>query len=271
MKSLFFGLIGLALCGGGCAADSRPTLSAAAELPASAPNLAAQSPKPLAKPNPKPRLDYETILKKAAETPPTPLATDGHWRPLFDGKTLTGWKETDFAGHGEVECLQGMIVLKMGDPFTGLNWTNETPKSNYEITLEAMRLMGTDFFCGLTVPVETNFCSLIVGGWGGALTGISSIDGMDASENETTQYANFETGRWYRIRLRVTSGRIESWIDDKKIADVVTNGKRISLRPGEIEESKPLGVACWQTASAIRNIQIREVTAPGDPPKKHQF
>ena len=113
---------------------------------------------------------------------------------MFDGQTLAGWRETAFAGHGEVHCQDGVVVLSMGDPFTGINWTNEFPKMNYEVALDAMRVMGSDFFCGLTVPVGTNFCSLIVGGWGGSLVGISSLDGMDASENETTKFKNFESG-----------------------------------------------------------------------------
>lgn len=187
---------------------------------------------------------------------------------MFDGQTLTGWRETAFSGHGEVECRSGLIALNMGDPFTGINWTNDFPKMNYEIALDAMRVNGSDFFCGLTIPVGDSFCSLIVGGWGGSLVGISSLDGMDASENETTKFANFEKGHWYRIRLRVTQGRIEGWIGKEKLIDVKTTDRRISLRPGEIELSKPMGLACWQTAAALREVQWRPVTGPADPPKK---
>jgi hypothetical protein len=161
-----------------------------------------------------------------------------------------------------------MILMKMGDPFTGIDWTNSFPKMNYEIAFDAMRLSGSDFFSGLTVPVGDSFCSLIVGGWGGALVGISSLDGMDASENETTKYQNFLQNHWYRIRLRVTQDRLEGWIDQEKLIDVVTSGKRISLRPGEIEESKPLGIACWQTSAALRQIKFRAVDQPAGPPKK---
>lgn len=161
------------------------------------------------------------------------------------------------------------MLAKMGDPFTGLNWTNEFPKLNYELALDAMRVNGADFFCGLTVPVGDSFCSLILGGWGGALVGISSLDGMDASENETTKYVTFLQNHWYRIRLRVTQGRIEGWIDQEKLVDVVTTGKRISLRPGEIEESKPFGLACWQTSAAWRQIKVRHVEQAADKPKKY--
>jgi hypothetical protein len=132
----------------------------------------------------------------------------------------------------------------------------------YEVALDAMRLMGTDFFCGLTVPVGDTFCSLIVGGWGGSLIGISSLDGMDASENETTKFADFQSGRWYRIRLRVTEKRIEGWIDKEKLIDVIIGDHKIALRPGDIEMCKPLGVAAWQTSSALREMKYRQVSGP---------
>ena len=83
---------------------------------------------------------------------------------MFDGKKLAGWRETQFAGRGEVECKSGLIVLHMGDPFTGINYTNEIPRMNYEVAFDAMRVEGSDFFCALTFPVADSCCSLIVGG-----------------------------------------------------------------------------------------------------------
>ena len=186
---------------------------------------------------------------------------------MFDGKTLTGWRLTDFAGAGEVQCQAGLIALNMGSPFTGINWTNEFPKMNFEVALDAMRLNGSDFFCGLTVPVGDSFCSLIVGGWGGSLLGISSLDRMDASENETTKYMNFEKGKWYRIRLRITEKRIEGWIDAEKLVNVDTSDKKISVRPGDIELSKPFGIAAWQTTATLRGIKMRRVDGPAGPLK----
>jgi len=212
---------------------------------------------------PAPRED----LQELAARPPAPFEGQG-WQSLFDGKTLAGWRETDFAGRSEAQCQFGLIVLNTGDPFTGINWTNDFPRLNYELALDAIRVSGGDFFCGLTVPVGESFCSLIVGGWGGSLVGISSLDGMDASENETTKFINFQQRCWYRIRLRVTEGRIEAWIDREKLVDVVTTGKRISLRPGDIELSKPFGLACWQTAAALREIKMRRVSSAADPPPK---
>jgi sugar phosphate isomerase/epimerase len=179
---------------------------------------------------------------------------------LFDGKSLNGWKVTDYGARGEVTVKDGQIILDAGDPLTGINFAGDPPaRIDYEISLEAMKLDGDDFFCALTVPVAKSFCTLVVGGWGGSLVGISSIDEMDASENFTTQFRKFVSNRWYRIRLRVTAKKLEAWIDDDQLVDADIEGKKISMRLGEIEMSQPLGIATFRTRSAIRDIKVRNL------------
>jgi hypothetical protein len=206
------------------------------------------------------------IIRTAAAQPLTAVPGDG-WHPLFDGSTLNGWRVTNFGSVGRVEVQQGLLVFWMGGPFVGVNCAASIPKLNYEVTLEAMRVAGEDFFCGLTFPVRDSFASLIVGGWGGTVVGISSIDGDDASENETSQTMHFETGCWYRIRLRVSEQKIEAWIGAKKIVNVVTTDRKLSLRAGDIELSKPFGLASWLTSAAFRDLKIRNVEGPADPTK----
>jgi hypothetical protein len=233
----------------------------AAEAPKSAPTAPDPSQKAATNavaPSPSASAITTDKLKEYAAKPTRPFEGEG-WKPMFDGKSLAGWRETQFEGRGTVECRAGVMVLNAGRPFTGVNWTNNFPIMNYEVALDAMLLAGSDFFCGLTVPVTDSCCSLIVGGWGGSLVGISSLDGMDASENETTKFMSFEVGRWYRIRLRVTENKIEAWIDGDKLIDAVTTARRISVRPGDIELSQPVGIAAWETASAIREVKVRRV------------
>ncbi len=177
---------------------------------------------------------------------------------LFDGRMLGRWRIADFVGGGDVYVEDGCIILEKGEELTGITWDGPIVPIDYEIRLQAMRVEGEDFFCGLTFPVNDDYCSLIVGGWRGKVVGLSNIDLMDAAENETTVLLDFETGRWYDIRLRVTSERIQAWIDDDRIIDVEITGRIIDVRY-EVEACRPLGIATWQTTGAVRDIRIRKI------------
>ena len=177
----------------------------------------------------------------------------------FDGKTLTHWQPSKFFGQGQVTIEDGAIVLAAGKDLTGVTWSGPAlPTTNYELTLQARRLEGRDFFAGITFPVGTSFCSLILGGWGGTTVGLSSINGIDASENTTSQSIDFELGRWYTVRIRVTPEKIESWLDDKPIIDQPLKGNQIGVRI-EVEPSQPLGIASWRTKGAVRQIRLRRL------------
>jgi len=199
------------------------------------------------------------LLAEDKTKPVSPDLNSKGWKSLFDGKTMKGWKSTNFAGGGESLVKDGRIEIDMGLALSGVQYTNQPPRINYEVTLEAMKRDGGDFFCGLTMPYKEEHCSFICGGWGGGVVGLSSINGMDASENQTTEFKKFENNQWYRISLRVLDNRIQGWIDDKLYLDVDTTDVSVGMRIGEIEESAPLGVATWMTSSAIRDIRLREV------------
>jgi hypothetical protein len=193
------------------------------------------------------------------EVATAPPSEEPKWESLFDGKQLGHWKATDFGGQGESKAENGSLVLTHGESLTGVTWQGAVPaKMYYEIALDAQRVDGTDFFCGLTFPVNDDCASLIIGGWGGGVCGISNIDGNDAARNDTTTVQQVKTGKWYHIRLRVTPEKIEAWLDDDQIVNADTKGKKISVR-GEVEASQPLGLASYQTTAALKNIQIRKL------------
>src|SRR5436190_15443102 len=149
-------------------------------------------------------------VKSNATTRPTtaPVAAKGE-RSLFDGKTLTNWQTAEFGAHGEPYVKDGSIILPVGEPMTGVTWTGgPIPKMNYEVTWECQRLDGSDFFGTLTFPFSNSFASLVIGGWGGGLCGISSLDGGDAANNPTGTNKNFENKHWYSVRLRITPDRM---------------------------------------------------------------
>lgn len=192
-----------------------------------------------------------------------PEAGEDGWRPLFDGKTLTNWKATEFGAEGEVYIEDGVLGFDMGHPLTGVTWAGAPlPKVEYELEFEGRKVKGSDFFCALTFPCQDSHASLVLGGWGGAVIGLSSINGYDASENETTDFHKFEHGKWYKVRLKVTDGIVEAWIDDEQILNVETADKKISTRI-EVDPSKPLGFCSFETQGEIRKLRLRELK-PGD-------
>ena len=189
----------------------------------------------------------------------TQSAGDPQWQSLFDGKTLTHWEPSDFFKRGAVKAQDGEMRLGIGTTLTGVRWVGEElPRTDYEISLQAMKIAGEDFFCGLTFPVGDSHCTLIAGGWGGKVVGLSSIDYEDASENETTSFMEFDRGRWYAIRVRVTPQKIEAWIDAKQVVDIETTGREIDVR-SEMTMSTPLGLAAYKTEAAFRDIKLRRL------------
>lgn len=197
--------------------------------------------------------------KEATSVTTAATEKDG-WQSLFNGKDLDGWKVTNFGGEGKVYVENGEVVISQGVDLSGIHTEQKLPKSNYEIQFEAMRQQGSDFFAGLTFPVKDSHCSLILGGWGGGVCGISSLDGMDAAENETTSYQAFEKGKWYKVRIEVRDNHLNAWLDDISIVDVDTTDRRIGTR-FEVDKSKPFGFATYCTTGRIRHAKIRPLPA----------
>ncbi|HNS00397.1 MAG TPA: DUF1080 domain-containing protein [Planctomycetota bacterium] len=196
------------------------------------------------------------VLKPAAEkpVPPPEVVAPEAWVPLFDGKSLGAWNVVAGEGFGKAAAVDGRLVLEAGGAMTGILWTQDFPTSNYEVSLEACRLEGQDFFCGLTFPVGSECCTLIVGGWGGGCVGLSNVDRQAADGNLTTKHLRFENGTWYPIRLRVSDARIEVWIDKDKQIDLERAGHGFSIWPQQ-EPCRPLGVATYYTKAALRNLK----------------
>jgi len=190
--------------------------------------------------------------------PASPPSTRDGWKKLFDGKSLAGWKSADFGGgEGKVHVKDGALVMEQGKQMTGATYTRgDFPRMDYEVTLEARKVEGDDFFCTTTFPVGDTFCSFVVGGWHGKVVGLSTVDSEDASANETNKSKEFKHGRWYRVRIRVSRNRIEAWIDRDKMVDLDTTDRRISTRV-ECNVCKPFGIATYETTGAVRDIRVR--------------
>jgi len=184
----------------------------------------------------------------------------GDDKVLFDGVSLDHWEVIDYEGHGAISVADSCIIIGKGEYISGIRWTEDFPKTSYEVTLNAKRIAGNDFFCGMTFPVKESFLTLVLGGWGGSLCGLSCIDGYDAANNFTSKIFYFGTGEWWPVRLRVTDEKIEAWIEEDKIVDFTIGNSGLSLRM-EVESSVPFGITTYKTTGAIRDIRLHMISA----------
>jgi hypothetical protein len=184
-------------------------------------------------------------------------------RALFNGKDLSGWKVAPFDGGGAVSVTSnGFVDCAAGNPFSGIVYTNTPLTMNYELSLEAMRAEGSDFFIALTIPVVTNSCTVIIGGWGGGLCGVSCVDYLDAADNQWSEGLELKNDRWYRLRVRVTPGVLQISLNDTLYGariEYIDSG-RLSLRFGDIDKTLPLGLATYYTRALWRNFTLTPIT-----------
>ena len=187
------------------------------------------------------------------------IVPDG-WESLFDGTTLTGWEIIQYGGEGEPYANNGVLVLPSATAgmMTGLCWIGDSlPVNNYTIYYEARRVQGYDIFAGLSFPYKDTFASLILGGWGGIVNGISCVDGFDASDNETTQHFSLNNNEWYPVQLFVTTDSIRAFVGDKQAVNLATAGKNLYLRPGSYTTSLTLWT--YLTTGEIRDLRIKKL------------
>lgn len=194
-------------------------------------------------------------------------------RPLLTGDTLGQWKESDYGGQGVIEIKDGVLSLGAGDPISAVVWkgklgdgVDEFPQTNYRISYEARRTLGRDFFATVTFPVGDDPCSLVVGGWGGGLTGISSLNGDDAANNMTTGYTAFENDKWYKFVITVDPETITATQDGEQLfPPIKIDEYQIGIRI-EMEPCRPLGIATYLSTGEIRNFTLTRL--PASPAEK---
>jgi len=175
------------------------------------------------------------------------------------------WRPAGIPDQGEALVRAGEIQLAAGLPMTGIAfgaWESAgLPGTNYAVEYEAMRVEGEDIFGMLTFPVASHaaHATFVLGGWGGTVTGISSIDFADAGENSTRGEQRFENGRWYRVRLEVRPDDLRAWVEGRLVVNASIKGRQVSLRPGFIDHCLPFGFATWNTEARIRAVRVERL------------
>ena len=91
------------------------------------------------------------------------------------------------------------------------------------------------------------------------LTGISSIDFKDASENSTRAEQRFADGVWHRVKIEIRPDDIRAWVNDRLVVNVSIKGRKVGLRAGFIDHCLPFGFATWNTTAKVRAVVVESL------------
>jgi hypothetical protein len=184
---------------------------------------------------------------------------------LLSGDLASSWASAGIEGDVGFEIASEELNQPASRPMSGARferWREQKmPVVDYTIEYEAMRVEGTDFFGTVTFPVRSleTCASLVVGGWGGALVGISCIDTYDASENTTRSEQKIENGKWYHFRIEVRAEEIKVWMDGRIVVNTSISGRKVSLRSGDIGKCAPFGFATYLSTGKVRGVLITKL------------
>jgi hypothetical protein len=195
------------------------------------------------------------------------LAEDGHWKPLFDGKTLSGWKQRGGLAKYRVEggeivgtsvpntsnsflCTEqdyGDFVLEIEfkvDPKlnSGIQIRSHCFDDQKELEHDGKVLkIPAGRVHGYQVEIDPSERS-----WSGGIYDESRRGWLnDLKDNETARKA-FRQGEWNRFRIECRGESIKTWINDVPAAD---------LRDG----MTPTGFIALQVHGVGSNIDPLEV------------
>ncbi len=207
------------------------------------------------------RASHLAIVALLVITTLDPAAGDEPARPtapiaLFDGRTLDGWKPVVGGRSGQVAVADGVLTLAAGGPMTGVTSTRaDLPKTNYALSFEAKRTDGNDFFAAATFPVGSSFVTLVNGGWGGSVTGLSLINGASVAENATNHFVKYQNDVWYRFTIQVTDRVVRCLVDDREVFALDHADTQLKTRI-ENRSNEPLGFASYRSSGAIRRVEV---------------
>ncbi len=144
-----------------------------------------------------------------------------------DGETLT---QTSLASNRR---------LVFGDE----RWTD------YELRCEARKTGGQEGFLLLArATSDEDFYWANLGGWGNARSQFErGVKGRRWGAFGPSVDGGFETGRWYRLRLRCEGPRLQAFVDDRLLLDVTDPEPHLRGR---------VGLGTWATAAEFRHLTV---------------
>ena len=132
----------------------------------------------------------------------------------------------------------------------------------YDLSLEFTRSRSKSGVL-ILLPIGDSQCDLVIGGWGGNVSGLEMLDGKFSNDNSTTKRsAPFVTGRNYallaKVRVENETGSIEVLLDGRPF--IQWTGQLSSLSPGndwKLPQPKRPGLAAHEDPVFFQSVKLR--------------
>jgi hypothetical protein len=185
------------------------------------------------------------------------LESISSWRQkelLFEGIDLTGWRTVGADGSA-IEVVDGELQMASRGGYVGLALDRSPlPRQDFELQFDCKWTQPDGPSLAVVVPVPTGEVAVRVWRDRGALTGVERLDGRDAAANLTLKSLTLELGAWYRVRVQVTDRMLFAWLNDLRLARVVTVGTHVSLPPA-LEAHRGLSINT-RSGLSLRAIEL---------------
>ncbi|HYE21663.1 MAG TPA: hypothetical protein VEA69_24670 [Tepidisphaeraceae bacterium] len=134
-----------------------------------------------------------------------------------------------------------------------------TLPDQYDFTVEFTRT-GGDSCVVQMFTVNKHPCSLVLGGWSGTVSGFQHIGGKTAQQNPTAYTRlDWRPNVRYTATVKVRRGRIEAWVDGKRIAAHFTTGADLSNKDRPTGAS-PLGIGSETSPTTFHKVTLTPIT-----------
>lgn len=175
-------------------------------------------------------------------------ANGGLWGDLVWNRSFERISDSGGEWHVEGdEIIQSSLNENVRLFFGDSSW------QDYEITMQAKKLVGNEGFLVIFRANGDNFYWLNIGGWGNSQHAIekgTANQGRWTVLNALTTPGSILSNVWYDIKIRCEGNHFQIWFDGNLLFDFIDTNAHLSGQAG---------IGTWATSASYRNIVVNEI------------
>ena len=156
--------------------------------------------------------------------------------------------ELSNSGEGDWSIENGEVVQSALIPDVYFTFGDKAWK-DYEVTIEVRKERGNEGFIVIFRAQDArSFYWVNFGGWSNTRHAIEKQVNRRRVAISPNQDGRIESGRWYKVRIRVEGSHIQCWLDGEKVIDMEDDDAPFL--------NGSIGLATYGTSSRFRSIRV---------------